>query len=160
MGLPACGGDEPAPPPGPAATAPEAGAPPASAPEEKQATGSQTGTAAEPTAPMPAPGPEDGPGGAGDEEAIRTEALVTGRGGRLRPGRIAVPPFIAVDVRLASGDGATYRAAVNGRSLTAAGGKPASVLLEGLQPDGRYTLRGEGASGAVEIVASAEPGGP
>src|SRR2546425_9731194 len=73
----------------------------------------QTAPAPTQTAPPPSThtqttSPENQPGGAGDEEPIRTQALVTGRGGRISPRVVRVPPLIAVRLELRSGDGRSY----------------------------------------------------
>ena len=103
--------------------------------------------------------PEDEPGGAGDEEPIRTEALVTGRGGRISPRSVRVPPFIAVRLELRSGDGRSYGLRVAGRQLRVGPERSRdSVLLEGLGHGERYVARPIGAGNRVTIEATAEPG--
>ena len=47
--------------------------------------------------------PEDKPGGAGDEVPAQSQALITGKGGKLSPLRVRVPPFIAIKRRAAIG---------------------------------------------------------
>ena len=97
--------------------------------------------------------PEDEPGGAGDEEPIRSEARDTGRGGELRPRTIRVPAFIAIGVVLRSGDGADYTLRIGGETLRASGDdRTDEATLEGLRPGRSY--RG----GGVTIEATAEPG--
>ena len=100
--------------------------------------------------------PEDRPGGAGDEIPASTQALFTGRAGRISPRIVRVPPFIAVRVELRSGDGATYELSGAGKTLRAAGGPAEPVVLDGLRPGKRLALTGTG--GRVIIEASAEPG--
>ncbi len=100
--------------------------------------------------------PEDRPGGAGDEIPASTQALFTGRSGRISPRIVRVPPFIAVRVELRSGDGATYELSGAGKTLRAAGGPAESVVFDGLRPGKRLALTGSG--GRVIIEASAEPG--
>ena len=101
--------------------------------------------------------PEDQPGGAGDEEAARSEVVLTGRGGRIGPLLVKVPPFIAIRVILRSADGKPYVIRFDNRILRA-GVKPArtSATFDGLRPGRR--LRGATVSGRVVIEASAEPG--
>lgn len=100
--------------------------------------------------------PEDRPGGAGDEIPASTQALFTGRAGRISPRIVRVPPFIAVRVELRSGDGATYELSGAGKTLRAAGGPAEPVVFDGLRPGKRLVLTGSG--GRVIIEASAEPG--
>jgi len=101
--------------------------------------------------------PEDRPGGAGDEIPASTQALFTGRAGKISPPVVRVPPFIAVRVQLRSGDGAAYELGGGGEMLRAAGGGPARpVVFDGLRPGKRLVLTGTG--GRVIIEASAEPG--
>lgn len=100
--------------------------------------------------------PEDRPGGAGDEQPASSQALFTGRGGRVRPGRVQVPPFIAIRVELRSGDGRAYWLRFGRRSVAVGGRRrSASHIFGGLRPGRR--LVGTGA-GRVVIEASAEPG--
>jgi len=101
--------------------------------------------------------PEDEPGGAGDEIPASSPAMFTGEGGRISPGTVRVPPFIAIRVQLRSADGATYVLRGNGRSLRASSrGAAPPVTFDGLRPGRRLVLRGTGAP--VTIEASAEPG--
>ena len=93
----------------------------------------------------------------GDEEAIRSEAVFTGRNGRLTPREIRVPAFIAIRVILRAQDEGSYTLRIGGQSL----GVDASVStdeinLDGLLPDESY--QGKGPNGNVRVVASAEPG--
>ena len=93
----------------------------------------------------------------GDETPIATQALFTGRGGRITPSRIQVPPFIAVTVVLRSGDGKTYSIQVNGHGL-ATNGK-AQQKLPGLRAGGRYVVKNlSGTPATLIIEATAEPG--
>ncbi len=103
-------------------------------------------------------GPEDQPGGAGDEEPARVEAALSGRGGRIGPRVVKVPPYISVEVTLFSADGRGYQATVEGRRLAVGGDKRSdSASLDGLRPGARYTVQPSGGS-AIRIEASAEPG--
>lgn len=103
-----------------------------------------------------APG-EDQPGGAGDEVPNATQALVTGRGGKLSPRTVSVPPFIAITVELRSSDGRDYALRGGGKSLAAGEGEnSATVTFDGLRP-GR-TLVLSGPQGRVVVSANAEPG--
>jgi hypothetical protein len=121
-----------------AETAPPETAPPATAERETQS-------------------PEDQPGGAGDEEPARSQALFTGRGGQIRPRIVLVPPFIAVQVELRSGDGRRYSLSAGRRRLDVGSGvSSVSTTFDGLRPGRRVILRGTG--GRVIVEASAEPG--
>jgi hypothetical protein len=116
--------------------------------EEKKGTGS---------APAKGKSPEDQPGGAGDEEPARSEVVLTGKGGRIGPLLVKVPPFIAIHVELRSGDGKPYVIGF-GRRILRVGPKGArsSATFAGLRPGKR--LSGAAVSGKVVIEASAEPG--
>lgn len=106
-----------------------------------------------------APGrsPENQPGGAGDEVPASSQALITGRGGRLHPTVVRVPPFIAIRVELNSADGVEYELAGGGREVKAGGEiQSASTNYEGLRPGKRLILSGP--QGKVTIEATAEPG--
>ena len=101
--------------------------------------------------------PEDQPGGAGDEEPNAAPVVLTGRGGRVGPLLVRVPPFIAIRVTLRSGDGKPYVVRFRRRVLKAGlkGGR-SSATFDGLRPGRR--LVGAAVSGRVVIEASAEPG--
>jgi hypothetical protein len=154
-----CGGDDEK------LTTTETGAPPADTGTTDTATTDtatteteSTGTESERTETEGSGGasPEDGEGGAGDEEAARSEAVFTGKGGKLTPRIVRVPPFIAVRVVLRSADGGRYKLEIGGRELEAEGGS-ATADLDGLRPGDEYTGRAE-PSGTVRVEASAEPG--
>jgi hypothetical protein len=95
----------------------------------------------------------------GDEEAIRSEAVFTGRAGRLTPREIRVPGFIAVRVilRSADADGTRYSLRIGGQRLAIGPGRAvAEAELDGLLPNKAYA--GTSPQGNVRVVASAEPG--
>jgi hypothetical protein len=102
--------------------------------------------------------PEDQPGGAGDEEPARSQALFTGRGGRIRPGVVRVPAFIAIRVELRSADGRTYSLRIGGRTLRVDRDVDSvSAQFDGLRPG--KALAGTAADGSrVRVEATAEPG--
>ena len=113
------------------------------------------------TTPMPGARPERHPPAVpeqeGDEEAIRSEAVFTGRGGRLRPRVVRVPAYIAIRVILRSADGKAYSLAIGGTGMHAGGKQGTDELeLDGLLPGRAY--RGTSPEGNVRVVASAEPG--
>lgn len=101
--------------------------------------------------------PESQQGGAGDEVPASSQALLTGRNGRITPRLVRVPPYIAIRVELRSADGERYRLAANGRAVEAGGQlSSASAVYDGLRPGRRLVLTGP--SGRVAVEASAEPG--
>ena len=53
----------------------------------------------------------------GDEVAASSQALFTGRGGKLSPRWSSVPPFIAIRVELRSADGGAYELRGGGKTL-------------------------------------------
>jgi len=100
---------------------------------------------------------EDQTGGAGDEVPASSQALITGRDGKLRPGTVHVPPFIAVRVQLVSDDGVEYELSGNGKRVKAGGEiRSASTLYPGLRAGERIVLTGP--QGKVTVIADAEPG--
>ena len=93
----------------------------------------------------------------GDEEAIRSEAVFTGRGGKLGPREIRVPAFIAIRVILRNGDGGSYSMEIDGQRLIVGHAKRTDeAKLDGLLPQKRYV--GKSPQGDVVISATAEPG--
>jgi hypothetical protein len=123
-------------------------------PERTQTEGPGT----EPTGGTPA-APEEQPGGAGDEDVARSPAFFTGRGGRIGPRVVRVPPFLAIRVELRSADGRSYGLRFGSRSVVAGGGiGSASTTLDGLRPEASITGTPIGGGNRVRIEASAEPG--
>jgi hypothetical protein len=120
-----------------------------------------TGTApkTETSAPRTTTSPEQQTGGAGDENPARSQALLTGRGGRISPRVVRVPPFISIRIELHSADGRTYTLRF-GRRLIRAGGQisSASTTFPGLRPGKVLVGRPVGAGNRVRIEANAEPG--
>jgi Neuroendocrine-specific golgi protein P55 (NESP55) len=104
--------------------------------------------------------PEDQPGGAGDEEPARSQALFTAAGGRVTPRVVRVPAFISVRVELRARDDGPYILEIDGQRIEVGGQlSSGSVSLGGLRPGDAYvgTLSGN-ASGRVRVEATAEPG--
>lgn len=124
------------------------------APAETEAAPGPSGDGGESSGGLAAP--EQRPGGAGDEVAASVQALFTGRGGRISPRIVRVPPFIAVRVQLRSADGGAYELSGGGESLRVTGGRAQAEVFDGLRPQKRLVLSGTG--GRVVVEASAEPG--
>ena len=100
---------------------------------------------------------EDQEGGAGDELEASSQALFTGRGGRITPRVVRVPPFIAIRVELRAADRRVYELRARGRTVRAdADVSSASTSFAGLRPGKRLVLTGP--AGRVVVEASAEPG--
>ena len=145
----------------------ETSAPPATTPTQT-ATEPVTTPPPETTPPeeKPQPDPDTEPrtvppeDNAGDEEAIRSEAVFTGAGGRLGPRVVRVPPFIAVRVILRSSDASrdqAYVLTIGGQRLAIGHtSNTAEAKLDGLLPNKSYA--GRSPQGNVRIEASAEPG--
>jgi hypothetical protein len=149
-------------------TAPSTDTAPAETTETQAPTETETETEADtPAAPRGdahgggqerATSPEEQEGGAGDEVPARAQALLTGRGGRITPRRVRVPPFISVRVVLRSADGEPYTLRIAGRSLRAGGAlASASAELDGLRA-GKAYVGTDGTGARIRIEASAEPG--
>jgi hypothetical protein len=132
-------------------------------PDRTQTTGTVERTDTAPSAPRrtetEGESPEDQPGGAGDEAPARSQALFTGRAGRITPRLVRVPPFISIRVELRSADGGAYGLRFGSRTVRAGGPVGASSLpLPGLRPGRRVVGRPVGRGSRVVIEASAEPG--
>ena len=103
--------------------------------------------------------PEEQPGGAGDEEEIRTEAKLTGDGGRVTPAQVSVPPFIGVRIQLRSADADAYALRCAGRQVSADREiETASTTLPGQRPGTVVMCRPLRNHNGVRISFSAEPG--
>lgn len=135
----------------PAATAP---APPVTTPPP-ETTGTTTEEPDAGAAPRIPPQEQQG-----DEEPIRSEAVFTGRDGRLSPREIRVPAYIAVRVILRATDAGrdqAYTLQIGGARLAIGHtGNIAEATLDGLLPNRSY--RGRSPQGNVRITATAEPG--
>jgi hypothetical protein len=144
----------------PTASAPDATAPPADA--TQPGTTAVTPPATTPTQTSPR-GEGGGGGGAdagGGEEPVRVPATFTvTAGGRLTPPTITVPPFLAVEVSLASHDGRAHTLVlqtVPPRTLQVGPGAREAVRIPGLRA-GRYTAMLDGRR-AGALVAGGEVG--
>jgi hypothetical protein len=103
--------------------------------------------------------PEQQPGGAGDEEPAHSQALFTGRGGRVKPAVVRVPAYIAIRIELRSADGGGYALRFGNRTLRVDRTvSSASASFSGLRPG--KALSGEPVDGGnrVRVEATAEPG--
>jgi hypothetical protein len=157
LALAACGGDDE-----PDATSGASTASPDTAGSTESA-GPRTDTAtapAQPPATSTSPSPEDQTGGAGDEVAAESQALLTGRGGRITPRVVRVPAFISIRVELRSADGAPYVLRFGRRTLAVRTELPSiSHRFAGLRPgDALIGESAEGTGNTVRIEATAEPG--
>lgn len=114
------------------------------------------------TAEIPAPGgsPEDEEGGAGDEEAARSEVELEFSSRGLEPPIVRVAPFIAVRLIVRSVDGTEYDLTVGGplSGGGANGTTEADLDLEGLRPGQKYEVRERNTGSVAAIVASDEVG--
>jgi hypothetical protein len=158
VGVAGCGGDEEEEPPATTEATPTT---------ETTETEEQTTEQAEPdpgTETLPNDGdgtsePENGPGGAGDEEPAQTLALFTGLDGRISPRVVHVPAYISIRVELHSGDGREYGLTFDGETIKVSGGLGSvSTTIDGLRPGARVIGTPTGASNEVRIEATAEPG--
>ena len=150
------GGDEevaggtptPTPTPTPESAEPTASAPSAPDPPPDSAT------------PEPTPSPEAQGGGAGDEEAIRVPVDLTVTASAVRSRTVAVPGFLALELRVRNTSGREVTVTVEGakppRTLTVAVGATGTLRLAGLRP-GRYRIDA-GSAGAATLVAGEEAG--
>jgi len=123
-----------------------------------QTTGTETGGEAEGGgAKPPSTSPEEQEGGAGDEVPASSQALITGDGGKLSPGTVRVPPFIAIRVQLRSADGVEYELSGGGKTIKAGGEiETAGTTFDGLRSGEKLVLSGP--QGKVTVIANAEPG--
>jgi hypothetical protein len=154
MALIGCGGDDDD------STTPAATAPAETATTESTPT-NETGEAEKPaeTETEPSESPEDTPGGAGDEEPARIQALFTARGGRITPRVVRVPAFIAVKVELRSADGQTYALRFGDTTITASAEfRSVSTTIDGLRPGEAIAGKPASQGNPVRIEATAEPG--
>ena len=111
------------------------------------------------SAPKTTTSPEQQPGGAGDENPARSQALLTARDGRITPRVVRVPPYISIRIELHSADGRTYTLRFGRRRIRAGGQiSSASASFPGLRPGKALVGRPVGVGNRVRIEANAEPG--
>jgi hypothetical protein len=134
------------------------------APSAEIVTTEGSGTAELPpsteTAPDEEASPEDQEGGAGDEEAARSEVVLEFTRDGLEPPIVRVAPFIAVALIVRS-DGTEYDIAVSGpRSAGGANGTTETDIdLDGLRPGEKYEVR-ERNTGSVTAIVAGDDAGP
>jgi hypothetical protein len=152
-----CGGDEePAETPAPAPTAEATPTATAEATPTPTPTPSPAETPAGTATPAPE-SPEDQPGGAGDEEAIRVPVRFTVDGEGITPPQVAVPAFLALELIVANDLPEPVTVRLEGAEpLTVGPGQTGRVRLEGRRP-GTYAVDA-GAAGTAELVTGVEPG--
>jgi hypothetical protein len=159
VALAGCGGDEePRTEARDTATTPTASVPTAPATVEREPP--RTFALTDGTEADERPSREDEPGGAGDEIPIASPALFTGRGGRITPREVQVPPFIAIRVELHSLDGRDYGLRFPGARALRTGPRRGwvTLTLDGIGPNRSIVGRPVGAGSTVRVVANAEPG--
>ena len=126
------------------------------------ATPKASPTAFAPSAPEPPEdAPEAQPGGAGDEEAISQRVLLTvNRDRTLRPRRVEVSAFLAVDLvfrnRSSREQLISVTAAGAKRGVQIGPGLTVTVHLEGQRP-GAYRIEVEGGGRATLVAAADTP---
>ena len=127
------------------------------APTADVVTTEEGATAELPDAPT---SPEEQEGGAGDEEAARSEVELEFSRNGLEPPIVRVAPFIAVKLIVRSVDGSEYDLTVSGpQSGGGANGTSQTDLdLEGLRPGQEYEVRERNTGSVTAIVASDEVG--
>ena len=126
------------------------------------ATPKASPTAFAPSAPEPPEdAPEAQPGGAGDEEAISQRVVLTvDRSRALRPRRVKVSGFLAVDLAIRNRSGGDRLISITGpglqRGVEIGPGLTVTTHLEGLRP-GAYRIEVEEGGRATLIVSIDEP---
>ena len=113
-------------------------------------------TATVPRAPTPPPdatGPEEEPGGAGDEEAVRTRVRVVVDGEGITPPRVEIPAFLALRITVRNDLPRRVRVALRGahRAVRIPARSTRSFDVDGLQR-GEYAIDAGGA-GRGTLVA-------
>jgi len=120
-------------------------------------TSSSSSPAPTPTETPALESPEDQPGGAGDEEAIRVPVQFTVDGEGITPPQVAVPAFLALELSVSNDLPEPVTVRLEGAEpLTVAPGETGRMLLEGRRP-GSYRVDA-GAAGEAILVTGAEPG--
>ena len=126
------------------------------------ATPKASPTAFAPSAPEPPDnGPEAEPGGAGDEEAIsQLVRLTVSRDRAIRPRRVKVSGFLAVDLSIRNRSGGGRVISITGpgleRGVEIGPGLTVTTHLEGLRP-GAYRIAVDDGGRAILIASIDEP---
>jgi len=153
--LSGCGGDEETSSYRAPAATPTAEAAPEATPTATPA-GTPEATATPTATPSPA-SPEDQPGGAGDEEAIRVPVQFTVDGEGITPPQVSVPAFLALELIVSNDLPEPVTVRLDGTEpLTVGPGETSRARLEGRRP-GSYRIDA-GASGEALLVTGVEPG--
>lgn len=104
--------------------------------------------------------PEDQPGGAGDEEAARSEVIIEFSRDGLSPTEVRVPPFIQVVLVIRSTDGTeynlTYKAPSSGGGAN--GTSEADFDIDGLRPGQEIEIEERNTDSRAKVVASDDVG--
>lgn len=114
----------------------------------------------EPTDTGEATSPEDQPGGAGDEEAARSEVILEFSKDGLSPSEVRVPPFIKVVLVIRSTDGTEYDLTFKAPSAGggANGTTEADFDIDGLRPGQEIEIEERNTNSTAKVVASDEVG--
>jgi hypothetical protein len=151
--LAGCGGEEVDTSAAPSTPAPAPSAATAAPTETATATPSPTAT----EQPLPSVGPEEQPGGAGDEEAIRVPAEFTLADGAITPPQIAVPAFLSIELIVHNKTSEQVVVRLEGAEpMTVAAGGTGRARLEG-RKKGSYVVDA-GPAGQAVLVTGAKPG--
>ena len=104
--------------------------------------------------------PEDQPGGAGDEEAARSEVIIEFSKDGLSPTEVRVPPFIQVVLVIRSTDGTEYDLSFKAPSAGggANGTTEADFDIDGLRPGQEIEIEERNTDSRSKVVASDDVG--
>jgi hypothetical protein len=155
--LAGCGGDDSDQTAAPSSTPPPAPSAATEAPTETpSATASATPEAT--TQPLPSVSPEDQPGGAGDEAAIRVPAEFTiSEGGVMTPQQVAIPAFFTIELIVHNKTSKTVDVRwVGEKVMTVPPGGKGDVEVKG-RKKGTWLVDASPAGQAV-VITGAKPG--
>ena len=127
---------------------------------EIQRTTTPTTTAPVATTGVPPGGGESQPGGAGDEQPARTPAAFIVDAQGIRPQRITVAAFLAVDLSVTAEGAARHVEfqAPGGGPIDVAQGATAHRLLAGLKPGDYPLVSADGGRAILHVVSGGAPG--